>query len=315
MSGISPPVAGPHTFDTAFPIDSNLTSPHSARPPALLVLAGYSYGAMLVRHLPNVPLMLAEFSQPLRTSAQAVIRERASRLATATIIDLHMGSWTGIINTRPMPTRQGSSGVERSSNGVERSTSGEEVVATYSNSEQEEMTEEFYRVWRARIKAEHMQVLGTPFIRKKKRSLWPEKHLQQRRVAPSEEDFLPQVDVPPPTVQYLLVSIPFGVPASLATGFKQLIPESMMPAMDAKFIHCHTMITTGKKDRISKRESVEEWAKPLVVETPGSRNRSKCGTNCEYNTGHLWKDRDSLESLKRNIRNWAKGTTRELGMA
>ena len=308
MSGICPPVAGPRTFDTAFPIDPNLTSPHSARPPALLVLGGYSYGAMLVRHLPNVPLMLSEFSKPLRTSAQAVIRERASRLATATIIDIHMGSWTGIVNTRPMPTRQGSSSVERS-------TSGEKLVSAYSNPEQEEMTEEFYRVRRARVKQEHMQVLGNPFIRKKKWSLWPEKHLRQRHVAPSEEDFLPQVDVPPPTTQYLLISLPLGIPASLATGFKQLIPESMMAAMDAKFIQCHTMVTTGKKDRISKRESVEEWAKPLVVETPDHRNRSKCGTNCEYDTGHLWKDRDSLESLQGNIRKWARGTSRELGMA
>ncbi|KAL8871740.1 MAG: hypothetical protein Q9174_002489 [Haloplaca sp. 1 TL-2023] len=314
MSGVSSPMDGPLAFDTAFPLDRNLASPHSARPPALLVLGGYSYGAMLVRHLPNVPSMLSEFSKPLRTSTHAVIRERASRLAIATVIDIHTGSWTGVVvDTRPMPTRHTST--RHTSSSAERSTGGKEIVAAYSNTEQEELTEGLYQARRATIKAEHMRVLGSPFIRKKKWSLWPEKHLRQRQVAPSEEDFLPQVDVPPPTTQYLLISLPFGLPASLATGFKQLTPENQMAAMDAKFFHCHTMITTGKKDRISKRESIEEWAEPLMIDTPGSRNRSKCWTNCKYDTGHLWNNRDSLQSLQMNIRRWAQGTSRELGMA
>ncbi|KAL8703213.1 MAG: hypothetical protein Q9201_003599 [Fulgogasparrea decipioides] len=88
LSGVYPPVPGSDSFDDCFGLAPVLSGVPSARPPAHLLLSGYSYGAFLTRHLPNVPVLLNRFSKALKTSTQAEIRRRAASLAGITAIDI-----------------------------------------------------------------------------------------------------------------------------------------------------------------------------------------------------------------------------------
>ncbi|KAL8649658.1 MAG: hypothetical protein Q9226_005486 [Calogaya cf. arnoldii] len=87
LSGVFPPQHDVGPFDDF----SGLTRIPLARPtirfPTLLVLAGYSYGALLIRHLPTVPVVLSQFSKVLKGSAEAEIRKRAFKLAVIDAMD------------------------------------------------------------------------------------------------------------------------------------------------------------------------------------------------------------------------------------
>ncbi|KAL8849704.1 MAG: hypothetical protein Q9221_005314 [Calogaya cf. arnoldii] len=87
LSGVFPPQHDVGPFDDF----SGLTRIPLARPtirfPTLLVLAGYSYGALLIRHLPTVPLILSQFSKVTKGSAEAEIRKRAFKLAMIDAMD------------------------------------------------------------------------------------------------------------------------------------------------------------------------------------------------------------------------------------
>ncbi|KAL8777804.1 MAG: hypothetical protein Q9213_007701 [Squamulea squamosa] len=88
IHGVYPPVPGGVCFDESFPLTPILSGVPATRPPAYLILAGYSYGALLTRHLPYIPVVLGQFSKVLKTSTQAEIRSRACVLASVTIIDI-----------------------------------------------------------------------------------------------------------------------------------------------------------------------------------------------------------------------------------
>ncbi|KAL8993407.1 MAG: hypothetical protein Q9169_006369 [Polycauliona sp. 2 TL-2023] len=57
-------------------------------PGVQLIIAGYDYGALMTRHLPDIPTIVQRFSNVLKTSTEAEIYSRASRLASITTIDL-----------------------------------------------------------------------------------------------------------------------------------------------------------------------------------------------------------------------------------
>ncbi|KAL8981841.1 MAG: hypothetical protein Q9205_003486 [Flavoplaca limonia] len=75
-------VGSPHNASGWTPI----TGGYVVNGPSIhLVIAGYCYGALMTRHLPDIPTILDQFSKVLTTSTQAEIRGRANRLASITV--------------------------------------------------------------------------------------------------------------------------------------------------------------------------------------------------------------------------------------
>ncbi|KAI4267727.1 MAG: hypothetical protein L6R38_008129 [Xanthoria sp. 2 TBL-2021] len=138
LSGVYPPHSDIGPFDnfSGFtPVSSDLAP---VRPPARLLLAGYSYGALLTRHLPNVPAILSQFSRVLKTSTQAEIRRRAYNLAFITARDLPSPAYLASIE--------------------------------YFKPSAKQMLEEKAK--------KHRNELKTPFVREKAKDSWPNQHLE-----------------------------------------------------------------------------------------------------------------------------------------
>ncbi|CAL8576759.1 hypothetical protein XPA_002624 [Xanthoria parietina] len=137
LSGVYPPYSVIGPFDDlsgSTPISSDLAP---IRPPARLFLAGYSYGALLTKYLPHVPVILSQFSRALKTSSQAEIRRRAYRLAFITATDLPSPAYLASIE--------------------------------FFNPSAKQMLQE-------KVK-DHRNELKTPFVRIQAKDSWPNQHL------------------------------------------------------------------------------------------------------------------------------------------
>ncbi|KAL8767301.1 MAG: hypothetical protein Q9209_006139 [Squamulea sp. 1 TL-2023] len=139
IHGVYPPVPGGERFDKSFPLTRILSGVPAARPPAYLVLAGYSYGALLTRHLPHIPVVLGRFSKVLKTSTQAEIRSRACVLASVTIIDILDCDMPSAHESRKSKIKQ----LDNKNRATERKT--------------------------------HMDLLQKPFVRKEAKDSWPDR--------------------------------------------------------------------------------------------------------------------------------------------
>lgn len=137
LSGVYPPYSVIGPFDDlsgSTPISSDLAP---IRPPARLFLAGYSYGALLTKYLPHVPVILSQFSRALKTSSQAEIRRRAYRLAFITATDIPSPAYLASIE--------------------------------FFNPSAKQMLQE-------KVK-DHRNELKTPFVRIQAKDSWPNQHL------------------------------------------------------------------------------------------------------------------------------------------
>ncbi|KAL8730868.1 MAG: hypothetical protein Q9166_003795 [cf. Caloplaca sp. 2 TL-2023] len=220
LSGVFPPVPGEHPFDDFFGLTPILSGVPATRPPAHFVLGGYSYGALLTRWLPNVPAILGRFSKVLKTSTEAEIRHRASRLAAVTVID--------ILSNELYPSAR------------ESRRSKSKLLIDKNRAEE---------------KKTHIGYLQTPFVRKHERNSWPD---EKDGEGPFDEDFIKRVEVPTPKIHYLLISLLLGKAASFVTGFKKL-RKTDTDVMDEKFMFNTTAIIHGFKDRISSVWKIEVW--------------------------------------------------------
>lgn len=284
LSNVFPPVPGAHTFDHYFPLEPVLSGTPTARPPALLLLAGYSYGALLTRHLPNVPVLLNRFSKVLKTSTEAEIRKRASFLAGVTAIDVLAS-----------PLRAARKKLQATSHTTPVTDGVDDASATDGEGTRE--LNEILAQERAKIKEEHMQVLQKPFVRKEKKNSWPD---QQYGEGPSEDDYIGRVDVPTPKTHYMLISLLLEPAASVVTGFRKLVHDDM-DVLDLKLLYNRTVIIHGVKDGVTSLRKIKYWAFELVEESEG-----RCLLTVEPRAGHFWRDEVAMENLKKMVAFWTE---------
>ncbi|KAL9599107.1 MAG: hypothetical protein Q9219_004065 [cf. Caloplaca sp. 3 TL-2023] len=229
LSNLYPPVPNSNAFDHYYMLAPILSGVPSARPPANLLLAGYSYGALLTRYLPNVPAMLGRFSKVLRSSTEAEIRMRAARLATVTIIDV--SAWQQ--HNQP---------------------GAPNVSAALS----------FNEDWK-RHRQEDLDLLQAPFVRKEKRNSWPDEEYGHD---PSDDDYISRVDVPNPMTHYLLISLLLEPAASFCTRFQKL-GNLAVDILDNKFLYNRTLAIHGEKDRITSLKKVGYWSEEIEENSMG----------------------------------------------
>lgn len=271
LSSVYPPIPRSESIDDdGPPLTPVVSGVPATRPPAHLILAGYSYGALLTRYLPRIPALLGRFSKVLKTSTKAEIRLRAAKLASVTHID---------ILSRPLHGTE-ASGNARRSRGVQSSRPGDRTDRTSED-------------W-ALEKDSHMQYLQTPFVRDGKRDSWPDQH---NGLDPDDDDYIARLDVPTPKTHYLLISLLLGPVAALCTGFGALGNAEL----DSKFMYNETLVLHGEKDRLTSLKRLSSWADALM---PG-RDRRFAVVKIE-NTGHFWRDKRAIEDLERTIKTWVR---------
>ncbi|KAL8756288.1 MAG: hypothetical protein Q9184_004550 [Pyrenodesmia sp. 2 TL-2023] len=234
LANVYPPSSEDYSCDKDLPLRPVISDGPAVRFPFHLIVAGYSYGALLTRYLPLPNVILSRFSQVLRTSTEAEIRLRADKLAVMTRVDILSYLAYG-------------SQLSGSLNGH----------AVLLDSRLED--------WSAIQKA-HMGYLEKPFVRQEKDS-WPG---QRKGQSPTRNDFLAIVYVPPPKMHHLLISLPLWPTAAVLTGFKKLKGDVVREKTDQKLARDPTLLIHGKRDWFSPYILIKAWKS---IKFPTSQER------------------------------------------
>ncbi|KAL8667976.1 MAG: hypothetical protein Q9168_007157 [Polycauliona sp. 1 TL-2023] len=195
----------------------------TTEPSIQLIIIGYSYGALMTRHLPDIPTMMRRFSNVTLRSTEADIYSRASRLASITTMDL--------ISSKDMQS-------------MENYTAGDR-----------EMLEDKAK--------EYMAELKKPFIREavEAKNPLPDPGPGSPPSPPSSEGETATLETTLPTETiYILISMLLGPAATLATGFKSLAADKHeLKTLDKKFQLNPMWLIHGGADCITRRWTLLEW--------------------------------------------------------
>ncbi|KAL8998815.1 MAG: hypothetical protein Q9188_006018 [Gyalolechia gomerana] len=272
LSNLHPPI--PETEDDFYSLAPVLSGVPVARPPAHLLLAGYSFGALLTRHLPNIPAVLGRFAKVLKTSTEAEIRMRATRLAAVTTIDLLLRKFNGAESRRTLKGKAPDRGNEPAT-----------------------VPEKTFQDW-IEEKKEYLILLQSPFVRKEKRNSWPDEALS---VGPDDDDYVIRVDIPTPKSHYLLVSLLLEPLSLVCTGLRKLV-DADEDRLDYKFLYNTTLVVHGGKDRFTSVKKIGYWGSEIKENSDGRFKSLQVAK-----AGHFWRDKEEYLDLRWCINQWVLG--------
>ncbi|KAF2814777.1 uncharacterized protein BDZ99DRAFT_184501 [Mytilinidion resinicola] len=267
---------------------------------ALILLAGYSYGSLITKHLPPTAQLLSLFSRPTPGSAAAEILLRAHTLAAQFNRELAAAHQSAKKHSHePHPVKMGGEetppDLRRSSREVRRSSE-------HARSFELPHGMRSLSLRRKRGASQQSQENGLAVIESRVSASTapsPAPNLKQRE---SENDARPAT-----STAYLLIS---PVPPPLST--------LMIPGIGHKFWNKHkehqgetivqrpTLALFGDADGFVAVRKYRQWAAKLAAE-PGSR--------FEYGevggAGHFWHEEGVEGKLRENVQRWVGGLGRD----
>ncbi|OAP55116.1 hypothetical protein AYL99_10816 [Fonsecaea erecta] len=260
-----------------------------ANKPPVLILGGYSYGAMIASHLPAVDLVIDLFRSPAPGSAESEIRRRATDLAqyARAYLDMHSGSPTlttprvrGSSAAVGEPGKKHSPGVimggyesdAASRRRVSRENSGRSVDG-------ERIRQSLDRIRR--------KIISQP----------------SSPSAQATKDAAVESALVQPEVAYVIVSPILSMAAGFTTMFSKLRftrKDREIPSSSPKREFHELMVRPccccyGTRDGFTSAAKLERWAQDLQSQ-PGSRL-----VTVSADTGHFWHEAEGIVRLRQGL--------------
>ncbi|KAI4765275.1 hypothetical protein E4T52_00132 [Aureobasidium sp. EXF-3400] len=248
--------------------------------PITLILGGYSYGSLIVTHLPPAPEILAIFRNPSKWISEILLRARELALQTNT----SLSEIRGRIPVSPPARRQ-----------HKRQSSSQHSIIYGGNDDQSPADRHIDPTHRGheiqtRIKnvihRTHKQSPSTTSTSSK-----------------TSQDVEPIPALPHVSPHYLLIS-PLLPPLS---NFLSLSPPGLTfwrhhDHTPQTLLHNPTLVIFGTKDIFTSSTKLEAWCKKmetLAIQNKGSFKRRKV-----EGASHFWRESGVEEELKRCLRKW-----------
>jgi pimeloyl-ACP methyl ester carboxylesterase len=240
-----------------------------------VILGGYSYGSMILRHLPPVPTILQPFASPIVGSAADEILHRARKLAHQSNLEWHNLARAEARARRPSQAGHNSR--------PSMAMGGEETSPDKRRSSRD-----------VRRSAEGGSRLE---IRTRLRSLSHRRREDSILLTPPETKSAIMIV---PDVRYLLISpltAPISTLAAPALGHKFW---SKPRSEGHNIIGKHPSLAVyGDQDIFTSAKKIREWSDQLKAE-PGS-----CFNSVEVTgAGHFWSESDVEAKLRTALRDW-----------
>ena len=270
-------------------------------PGMLLVLGGYSYGSLIISHLPTTSVILEMFANVSRGTAAAEIRLRALKLSAQRNAELD----------------QRGDGCQRQ-NPVEREKQ-ETLLLGPTISVSREETGHGSRESGEEFRASRQGI--SKCINSSRKTFGLQRQSNEVGLLDvQEQDRLPVVSLPIPQTCYLLIS-PLLPPVShLLTMFSNLKQES--PSENHTFLSKWTrpssalsdsMLTTystmavyGTSDFFASQTKLRKWAENLMKQPSSLFQRQEVDS-----AGHFWQEVGAIESMVGHIQMWLQGVAGE----
>lgn len=255
----------------------------------VLLLAGYSYGAMVTSQLPPLDAMLQPFISPKAESDAAEVRLRAEHLAEQQ--NILLGSVRSAMTHRSRRS-QSSLGVRvgGSESGSPRKSHDSFGRRSFSFDAED------------RIRRGVSELIGKARTGRQRHRLFHHDSEKVPETPPEPEQTkdqtLPKSPIIMPLPAYLMVSPLQGLITHLAT--MSLLPTAFSRAKDPeseaaeeKLVRYPTLAIYGDKDLFVTANKLRAWAERL-----GSRERSQFRAEEITNAGHFWVEEGALDTMR-----------------
>jgi alpha/beta superfamily hydrolase len=244
----------------------------------IVILGGYSYGSLILKHLPPVPTILKPFAAPLAGSSADEILLRAYKLADQSNLE-----WINL-------ARDEARARKRSRNGHESRPSitmgGEETTPDKRRSSRD--------IRRSVDGSARLE------IRTRLRSL---SHKGRKDGVPATPPETKSAIITIPKIRYLLVS-PLTPPIStlLAPALGPKFWNKSKGATEDVIDKHASLVVYGDQDTFTSARRIRDWSDQLKID-PASRF-----TGVEVaGAGHFWMEGDAEEKLRAALREWEPG--------
>jgi hypothetical protein len=269
----SDPISTLEPSSMAPPLDGLTGTPNDTCP--IVILGGYSYGSMILRHLPPVQTILQPFTASVAGSAADEILIRVRKLADQSNLE-----WRNIAREEARARRTSQAGHNSKPS---MAMGGEETSPDKRRSSRD-----------VRRSVEGGSRLE---IRTRLRSLSHRRRENSNSLTPPE---IKSATITMPDIRYLMIS-PLTAPISMLAA----------PALGHKFwsnskegyqnvIGKHPSLAVyGNQDMFASTKRIRDWTKQLKAE-PGSRFNSIEVAGA----GHFWVESNIEEKLRTALRDW-----------
>lgn len=278
------------TPDTAFTPDPSPVSSQShpqansskttLNKPPLVILGGYSYGSLILKHLPPVPSILQPFTAPFDGSAASEIVLRALKLADQSNLE-----WINLARDAERQRRHGHE------NKLSVTMGGEET-----SPEKRRTSREIRRSMDGRRSLD----LGGRL-----RSLSHSHPRRRKGSAPNTppEDVSVKVTIEIPEVRYLLIS-PLTAPISTlaAPGIGHGFWNRSQDHHEVIGKHV-SLAVYGDQDIFASSKKLHQWAEKLSSEQMSAFSYVEIA-----GAGHFWHEHGVEEKLRSALKEWGANT-------
>ncbi|KAF2264334.1 hypothetical protein CC78DRAFT_463762 [Lojkania enalia] len=270
--------------DISFPLEQSPVSQQttkqtdisrtSTKDPAVVVLGGYSYGSLILKHLPPVPSILQPFVAPINGSAASEILLRAHRLADQSNLE-----WINLARDHEQRKKHGHE------NNLPVTMGGEETSPDMRRGSRE-----------LRRSMDGRRSLN---VGRKMRSLSHQRRKDSNSQTPLESS-AKKLLISMPNVKYLLVSPltpPISTLAAPGLGYKFW---NKSPHGCQEVIGKHVSLAIyGDQDIFTSTRKMQHWAEQLR-----SASDSRFSHVQVVGAGHFWHEHGVEEKLRNALKGW-----------
>ncbi|KAF1949129.1 hypothetical protein CC80DRAFT_497715 [Byssothecium circinans] len=250
----------------------------------IVVLGGYSYGSLILRHMPPIPTILRPFAAPLTGSAADEILLRARKLADQLNLE-----WINL--ARDLERRQRN---HRNANKLAVTMGGEET-----SPEKRRSSRDIRRSMDGNGSGSARRSLD---IGNRLRSLSHRRPAIQSPNPQTPPETTPRSAIAIPEVRYLLVS-PLTPPISTLAA-PALVPKFWSKGVNGAsgdVVAKHeTLVVFGEQDIFSSVKKVREWVKAVRGQAGNSRFE---GVEV-HGAGHFWHEEGVERGLRDALGSW-----------
>ncbi|KAF2476467.1 uncharacterized protein BDR25DRAFT_252485 [Lindgomyces ingoldianus] len=254
----------------------------STKEKPLVILGGYSYGSLILRHLPPILPLLQSFSMPLDGTATSEILLRARKLA-----DQSNQEWINLARDRlRQNSPQKGKGHE---NKLSVTIGGEETSPDVRRSSRE---------IRRSMEGSRSLDLG-----RRMRSLSHRRLIRPQTPPDDPKVKQGRLEIEVPDARYLLIS-PLVPPLSTlaATGLGHKFWNGTLGSHHETLVHNPTLAIYGDQDGFASAKKVQQWTKKLCV---------VLGTKFSFvevaGAGHFWHEPGVERQLRDTLKAWERG--------
>lgn len=251
--------------------------------PITLILGGYSYGSLIVTHLPPTPEMLAAFRKSSKWISEILLRARELALQTNTSLSEIRGRLPDTPPARTQHKRQSSSQHSIIYGGNDEPSPADRHIGPKHKTV--EIQTRIRHVMHRNHRSTSLTTSAPPSEK-------------------SDENTEPTFALPHVSTHYLLIS-PLLPPLSNFLSLSSTLFFWRHNPNPQHLLHHPTSVVFGTKDIFTSSTKIDAWCKKM--DAMAIQNKGDFRWRKVEGAGHFWREKGVEAELRKSVREWVEG--------